>query len=148
MYDKKSGTVSTRKAYELIVSSNIPLSNHGILTQVWKFNIPQKIKCFIWLDLNGKINTWDNLCKKGWLDLNRCSPCKTSAESVYHLFVNCTFAQEVIYSLVRLFDVHLTWTDTSLVENLTSWFSKDGELLYLPIFFIWNMWKTRNNYIF
>ena len=24
----------------------------------------------------------------------------------------------------------------------------DGELLYLPIFFIWNLWKTRNNYIF
>ena len=57
MYDKKSGMVTARKAYELIVSEHLPLSLDGILTQVWKFNISQKLKCFTWLDFNKKINT-------------------------------------------------------------------------------------------
>ena len=108
MYDKKLGMVTAKKAYELIVSENLPRANHGILTQVWHFNIPRKIKCFIWLALNGKINNWDNLCMKGWLGPNRCNLCKLSVEPVYHLIVDCTFAQEVIYSLNRLFDLHLT----------------------------------------
>ena len=140
--------VTARKAYELIVFENLPLSKDGILTQVWKFNISQKLKCFTWMDFNMKINTWDNLCKRGWIGPNRCSLCKTDAETIDHIFVGCSFVQEVILSLGRIFDVHLTWTASSLLENLTRWFSKDGELLYLPILFIWNPWKTRNNYIF
>ena len=59
-----------------------------------------------------------------------------------------SFAQEVIHSLGRIFDVHLIWSDLTLTWNLISWLSKDGDLLYLPIFYIWNLWQTRNNYIF
>ena len=40
MYDKKSGTVITKKAYEFIVSEYFPMSLDCILSQVWKFNIP------------------------------------------------------------------------------------------------------------
>ena len=47
MYDKKSSLVTPRKAYELIVSESLPLTNQGILTQVWHYTISQKIKCFI-----------------------------------------------------------------------------------------------------
>ena len=59
-----------------------------------------------------------------------------------------SFAQEVIHSLGRIFYVHLIWSDSTLTGNLISWLSKDGDLLYLPIFYIWNLWHTRNNYIF
>ena len=40
MYDKKSGMVTAKKAYELIVSVYMPLSLDYILSQVLKFNIP------------------------------------------------------------------------------------------------------------
>ena len=107
-----------------------------ILSQVWNFNIPQKLKCFTWLAFYNKINTWDNLCKRGWLDPNICSLCKTAAESIDHLFVGCPFAQKVLHGLGSIFDVHVDWSDLTLSGNFISWFSKDWELLYLPIFFI------------
>ena len=47
-----------------------------------------------------------------------------------------------------MFDVHLLCLGSSLLENLSSWVTKGGMLLYMPFFFIWNLWKTRNNYIF
>ena len=89
MHDKKSSMVTTRKAYELIVSEHLLLSLDGILTQVWNFNIPQKLKCFTWMAFNKKINTCDNLCKRGCLGPNRCFLCKIEAETIDHIFVEC-----------------------------------------------------------
>ena len=109
MYDKKSGKVMEKKAYELILSEYLPPSSDCILSQVWKFNIPQKLKCFIWLAFNKKKNTLDNPCKRGWLGPNRCSLCKTDVESIDHMFVGCPFAQEVLHNLGNIFDVHLDW---------------------------------------
>ena len=72
MYDKVSGMVSAKKAYELIISDLLPPPSDFVISQIWHFNIPQKLKCFIWLAFFCKINTWDNLCNRGWLGLNRC----------------------------------------------------------------------------
>ena len=56
--------------------------------------------------------------------------------------------QEVLHNLDSFFNVQLIWLDLTISGNLISWFSKDGDLLHLPIVVIWNLWKTRNNYIF
>ena len=148
MFDKKFGMVSARKAYELIVSEHLPLIKDGFLPRVWGFNIPQKLKCFIWLAINRKINTWDNLHKRGWIGPDRCCLCKIEAETVDHIFVGCSFVEKVIHILGSMFDVHLLWSDSSLLENLSTGVSKGGKLMYLPFFFIWNLWKIRNSYIF
>ena len=46
LFNKNSGMVSAKKSYELIVSEHLPLQNDGLLTMVWGFNIPLKLKCF------------------------------------------------------------------------------------------------------
>ena len=52
MFDKKMGKVTTRRAYELIVSEQLMVMDDNFLLKVWHFNIPQKLKCFIWLTCN------------------------------------------------------------------------------------------------
>ena len=42
MFDKKSGVVSARKAYELIVFEHLSLLKYGILKKVWDFNFMDK----------------------------------------------------------------------------------------------------------
>lgn len=125
----------------------LPHLLENILLKVWNFNIPLKLKCFTWLSYNKKLNTWDNLHKRGWIGPDRCSICKLDAETSDHLFVDCFFLHEVLHNLDCSFNVQLVWSDSTLSGNPTRWFSKDGDLLYLPIFLIWNLWKTRN-YIF
>ena len=102
--------------------------NDNFLLKVGHYNIPKKLKCFIWLTYNLKINTWDILCKRGWLDPNRCSLCKFDVETVEHLFVGYSFVEKAIQGLRRDFDVHLHWSASSLLENLTRWVSKGGSL--------------------
>ena len=121
---------------------------NDFLLKIWHLNIPQKLKCFIWLTCNMKINTWNTLCKKGWHGPNRCCLCKGDAETVERLFVGCPFVKKMIRDLNCLFDVHILWSAPTLMENLINWVSKDGTLQYLPLFLIWNIWKARNRNLF
>ena len=57
MFDKKLGMVLAKKSYELIVYEHLPPIRDDLLPKVWGYNIPQKLKCFIWLAVNNKINT-------------------------------------------------------------------------------------------
>ena len=79
---------------------------------------------------------------------NRCCLCKEDAESVDHLFVSCHFLKEVICGLKSIFDVNILWNAPTFLENLSIWVSNRVYLLYLPLFFIWNIWKARNRLCF
>ena len=61
LFDKKLGMVSAKKSYALIVSEHLQPISDDLLPKIWGFYIPQKLKCFIWMVVNNKINTWDNL---------------------------------------------------------------------------------------
>lgn len=148
MHNTKNGMITAKGAYDLIVSQNLPLTQTSLFAQLWHFSIPQKIKCFLWLVVENKINTWDNIVKKGWHGPNRCCLCKLNSETVRHLFVDCPFVQKTINLLCRVHLCSLAWEATSVVKNIDSWIRKKSNLLYLPFFFIWNLWKTRNYFIF
>ena len=64
MHNKINGEVSASLAYDLIVSSMLPMSPVKTHTRIWICNVPLKVKCFIWLCIENRINTWDNLTKK------------------------------------------------------------------------------------
>ena len=148
MYDEQMGMVTAKKAYELIVCNHRTIMENDIILKIWHFNIPHKLKCFIWLTCNKKINTWDILCKKGWHGPNRCCLFNEEAESVDHLFVGCLFMKKMILGLNCLFEVNILWTAPTFMENLSNWVSKNDSLQYLPLFLIWNIWKARNCKLF
>jgi hypothetical protein len=45
--------------------------------------------------LNKKLLTWDVVLKRGWIDLSHCSLCKSSEESISHIFIVCPYATKV-----------------------------------------------------
>ena len=126
--------VTAKMAYDLTVSTNLPLAQHSIYSQLWHSNIPQKIKFFVWLVIENKINTQDNLVKKGWNGPNRCCLCKCNVESAIHLFVDCAFARSTISFLHKYYNFSLTQTDTTVQENIENWLKRSGGHLFLPFF--------------
>ena len=148
MYDKQLGMGTTKRAYDLIFFEHQTIMANDFLLKIWHLNIPQNLKCFIWLICNMNINTWDTLCKKGWHGPNRCCLCKGDAKTMEHLFVGYPFCKKLIQDINCLFDVHLLWSAPTLMENLINWVSKGGTLQYLPLFLIWNIWKARNRNLF
>ena len=63
--------------------------------QLWKFEGPLKDKLTLWLNLNNKLLTWDNLQKRGWIGPNRCALCHSDEENVSHLFNFCSYAESM-----------------------------------------------------
>ena len=47
MYDEQKGSVTAKKAYDLIVSNHRSIMENDIILKIWHFNIPHKLKCFI-----------------------------------------------------------------------------------------------------
>ena len=59
--------------------------------KLWKAEGPLKAKVTLWMTLNNKILTWDNLQKKGWNGPNRHALCNSNEENVSHLFNFCSY---------------------------------------------------------
>ena len=136
--------VTSSLAYELIVSAHESLSTNKTMVQIWNFNIPLKLKCFVWLILENRINTLDILSRKGWIGPSRCCLCLNVQESINHIFVSCSFVRNVIEQLNSFYGHEITWTLSSILGNIEDWYQKTGVSSHL----IWNIWITRNSNIF
>ena len=60
--------------------------------QLWKSKGPLNAKLTLWLTVNNKLLTWDNLQRRGWIGPNRCALCYSDEEVVSHLFNLCSYA--------------------------------------------------------
>jgi hypothetical protein len=90
-WDTKQGQVSTELAYEEQVTEVMGVEPKFWYSEIWKWKIPMKIKLFVWLLLEQKILTWDNLRKSGAQGPSICVLCKEREESLLHLFGECSF---------------------------------------------------------
>ena len=52
MYDKQMGMVTAKKTYDLIASKHRTIMANDFFLKIRHLNIPQKLKCFIWLTCN------------------------------------------------------------------------------------------------
>ncbi|XP_044419313.1 uncharacterized protein [Triticum aestivum] len=94
-----SGQLSTRHFYSL-------LTFRGVLTTfepwVWDSLIPLKHRIFLWLAFRGRLNTRDNMVKKGWsvvAPFAHCDACP-AVESADHLLLRCASASVLWGKLV------------------------------------------------
>ena len=110
--------------------------------------ISLKIICFSWLCLSNRVHTWDNLIKKGWIGPHWCCLCKTTSESVDHLFHECSFTKLVISHISSSLGIPFFWKEANYILNVSSWFSKGNNLIYLPLLLTWEIWLTRNKCLF
>ena len=97
--------------------------------------------------------TLDNLQKRGINVVNRCTLCKNGFEDRDHLFLNCSYTQQVWTKILNFWG--MTWVHQNNVEfSFKIWKcpSKDPDAqflwkLTLPHLW-WGIWKERNNRIF
>jgi len=122
--------------------------------EVWDNPHWMKFKLFKWLVLQGKILTWDNLRKRGFVVPSRCHLCGQQEETTNHLLNKCSFTIILWHWVVDVFKQ----TDTNvndIISTLINWmkFFSENEIItsawaLTPRFLIWNVWKERNNRIF
>lgn len=84
------GSFTVREAYMLAIDSqNLPKLK--IWRRIWGQNLRPKVSNFLWLMVQIRTLTWDNLCKRGFVEPSRCSLCLYQEETIEHLFKSCPF---------------------------------------------------------
>jgi hypothetical protein len=92
-WDTKGGQVSAKKAYEVQMMETVEVEQNFWYVDLWTWQLPLKVKLFIWLMLEQRILTWENLIKRGFNGPSRCVLCGIAEENVLHLFVKCSFTK-------------------------------------------------------
>jgi len=102
---EKSGMYSTKSMYRL-------LSFEGVinkwLQKLWNNRTPTKLKVFLWLLFQNRLQSGEALKKKHWKRDGRCILCRV-VESVDHIFFECVISSFVWCSCMEA----LGWDRTS-----------------------------------
>ena len=101
---------------------------------MWKWDIPQNIKPFLWLVVYNKIATWENLQLRGYVGPGIFQLCKISGESVNHLFVHCSFTSRVWDKLKLVYPYSIGWRGSSVLECMNCWYAQNRSTPTLPIY--------------
>lgn len=142
------GFLTVQNVYAEITQSFFTTKILSWRNQLLKWHLPTKAKLFTWLMIGHKLNTWDNLQKKGWTGPNTCHLCYKDAKSADHLFIMCSYTKSVWGKISSVLDLKTPWDGTTLADCFDSWFHKEHSTKNLPSLVCWSIWLDRNIIIF
>ena len=70
-------------------SSSDPTQQKSFWKKVWKLQVPNKIKNFLWRVCSNALPTKENLKKRRIIDDASCNACQMEQESIFHTLWEC-----------------------------------------------------------
>lgn len=117
---------------------------------IWKTHAPPRISFFAWEATKEHILTLDNLMKRGFHLVNRCSLCKASPETCRCSLLWCPITYGLWNDIFSLMGIQ--WVIAGSVKaELLAWESiaaKNKHYRLIPLTIFWVVWKERDNRIF
>jgi hypothetical protein len=115
--------------------------------------VPTRVAFFTWTAALERILTVDNLRKRRVIIVDWCCMCKVHGETVNHLLLHCTVAQELWSLIFVLFGI--TWVmPRGVVDLLLCWSERFGKSeagaiwKAIPHCLMWCIWRERNSRVF
>lgn len=138
-----SSNYSSQSLYKIINFRGIK-SIH--VPAVWSLKIPPRVHFFLWLVMNNRALTRDNLAKRRKVDDESCLFC-SEKETIQHVFFYCVVAKQCWKIVLDILGVHV---GENLVNIGTFWLSNKRHCLLNMVTsaVIWSVWKLRNDFCF
>jgi len=122
---------------------------------IWKTWVPPTCKFFAWLAIQNQLWTADRLTARGWPNQQYCPLCRTTNESVIHLFAHYRYSKR-IWEAIRSwtngnFPSHEGWNN---MDSGVQWWRTVGTSTGVPckavrsLTLTWKLWRERNARIF
>ena len=87
VFNQDTGHVIVKSTYSTITHKHYYSIPKWWFKKLWKWNIPMKSICSIWITFKYFLLTWDNLWHIGWKGPNIFMLCRVEIESIDHIFV-------------------------------------------------------------
>jgi hypothetical protein len=138
-----SGVYSSQSLYKIINFRGIKTVH---VSAVWKIKIPPRVHFFLWLLINIRVLTRDNLAKRRKVEDESCLFC-AEKETVQHVFFECAVAKRC-WAFVS--DIVGFQVGDNMFEIGKCWLSdkKFSMLNMITSAVLWSIWKLRNDRCF
>jgi len=142
------GKLSVRRLYKREIMAH----SGGILgpwKQIWKGNIPTKVKCFTWLVIRRACLTQEKLKKRGFQIVSRCFFCHEKEETNSHLFLHCRVTVQVWHMVLSISQEPWVMPEHT-ADLLSCWMRRGGSKTQkrwwsiVPTCVWWAIWRERN----
>jgi hypothetical protein len=143
-----SGHVTAKNVYAALPPDRVTVSQPSWLPRIWSWQLPLKLKLFLWLGASNKLLTWENLQKKGRHGPGLCVLCREATEDIHHLLLHCRFTQTVWQHILQQLSLSFHWTGASFPECFATWTFDLAAPPSLAVFVCWHIWKERNMSLF
>jgi hypothetical protein len=100
--------------------------------------------------LNNKLLTRDIRLKRGWIGPSHCALCKSTEESISHIFIVCPYATQVTRMVSSELQVKIVWNKSNLRECFNAWLSNSLAKQFegLPCIIFHSLWWDKNSNVF
>ena len=102
--------------------------------------MPREDHLFMWLTLVGKIPIWEHLSKFLGCGPSCCALCNVDEETISHIFVKCTYMQDMWKYITVVTVVPFIWDGYyGIKESLYQWLTNSTFHDYkaLPLLMVW-----------
>ncbi|XP_045794076.1 uncharacterized protein LOC123888954 [Trifolium pratense] len=140
-----SGTISWKLAYEF---KRKKLITRHWARSIWSNDIPPSKSLLVWRLMHDKLPTDEKLMERGFNLPSMCSICHKFAESTFHLFFECTFAQSIWCWFASVLNTSLQFQSIEEIWHLwdNSWSPQCKLSIKAALIYLLNaIWSTRNN---
>jgi ribonuclease HI len=143
-----TGNLTVRNLYDALLKQKYLAVDRSWFSLIWRWDIPLKIKLFIWLAGKEKSLTWDMIRRRGWEGPGICLLCSKATEDIHHILVHCPFTRSVWSLVLNFFRLNLIWSGQTLSLCYTRWLAQASAPKPLPALVSWQIWIARNYAIF
>ena len=147
-WDKKIGNANANLAYKFRMVELREVEPYFWYNELWNWQLPLKVKLFVWLMLKQRILTWEKLNKRGFSGTSRCVLCGISEETMFHLFVERAFIKDIWQTISKDLNLVSPWEGFQLEDCFQKWLKKKDNGNEIPCFICWEVWKHINLVIF
>ena len=146
------GIFDLKSAYSLAMEA-IPVPPF-FASWIWKVKTLPRIKTFLWMCSHNSIGVKSCLVRRGVINDEMCPVCQRESESILHALRDCSSVKAVWCYLGIQATNRDFWN-----ANLQEWLNANGRMsksliigkppwsMIFP-FAIWNVWKSRNKFVF
>jgi hypothetical protein len=113
---------------------------------IWKSMAPPRVKMFMWVLMQRKIQCLEVLLKKRVVDSATCEICNCHVESPEHIIHVCSIGKEVWIRLCLQSMLTTNMSEMHMVSNRSP--SPIPELPTFLSLICWHIWKARNTRVF
>ncbi|XP_042486145.1 uncharacterized protein LOC122066407 [Macadamia integrifolia] len=142
-----SGVFSSASAWNEIRRRNPKVHWYSL---IWKAHLQPRQALFGWRVVNGKLPTDDLIKLKGVFLPSQCSLSQSAKESIFHIFLQCSFSMEIWKNFLKCFGV--SWNSHASVLDLAIWWKRKQRGLAAKepwlagfVLILDNIWKERND---